>query len=391
MKKVKVGLVGLGNIGTKHAKYLSEMENVAFAAVCDIVKEKADIFAQKYGANAYYDYREMLEKENLDAVIIAVPHYDHTPISIDAFEKGLNVLCEKPLAVHVNAANKSVNAFEKAKAKNDKLIFAMMFQERTYAHYRKIKEILESGRLGKLIRVTWIDTTRFRTQKYYNSGGWRATWAGEGGGILSNQCPHNLDMYQWLFGLPKSVNGFAHIGKYHDIEVEDEVTAYFEHENGMVAHFIVSTAEAPGSNRLEISAENGKLIYEDGELTFYQNVKSMLNVLETSEIVFDNVECWKCTIPVDNALPRGHHIVAGKFIDSILNEKEDLFAHGREGVNSVMLANAIMLSSFKNERVTLPIDADEYEDKLNELVKNSKYKKVVDESTDIDMDNSFAK
>ena len=391
MKKVKVGLVGLGNIGTKHAGYLSEMESVEFAAVCDIIKDKADLFREKYGANAYYDYREMLEKEKLDAVIIAVPHYDHTPISVDAFEKGINVLCEKPLAVHVNDAEKSVSAFKAAKSKNDKLVFAMMFQERTYAHYRKIKEILESGRLGKLIRVTWIDTTRFRTQKYYNSGGWRATWAGEGGGILSNQCPHNLDMYQWLFGLPKSVNGFAGIGKYHDIEVEDEVTAYFEHENGMVGHFIVSTAEAPGSNRLEISAENGKLIYEDGELIFYQNVKSMLDVLETSDVVFDSVECRKVIIPVDNDLPRGHSVVTGKFINSILNEKEDLFAHGEEGVNSVMLANAIMLSSFKNERVTLPIDADEYEDKLNELVKNSKFKKVIDESTDVDMDSSFAK
>jgi predicted dehydrogenase len=391
MKKVKVGLVGLGNIGTKHADYLSKMESVDFAAVCDIIKDKADLFREKYGANAYYDYREMLEKEKLDAVIIAVPHYDHTPISVDAFEKGINVLCEKPLAVHVNDAEKSVSAFKAAKSKNDKLVFAMMFQERTYAHYRKIKEILESGRLGKLIRVTWIDTTRFRTQKYYNSGGWRATWAGEGGGILSKQCPHNLDMYQWLFGLPKSVNGFAGIGKYHDIEVEDEVTAYFEHENGMVGHFIVSTAEAPGSNRLEISAENGKLIYEDGELIFYQNVKSMLDVLETSDVVFDSVEYRKVIIPVDNDLPRGHSVVAGKFINSILNEKEDLFAHGAEGVNSVMLANAIMLSSFKNERVTLPIDADEYEGKLNELVKNSKFKKVVDESTDVDMDSSFAK
>ena len=391
MEKVRVGLVGLGNIGTKHAKYLSEMQNVVLAAVCDIVKEKADLFAEKYGATKYYDYRDMLEKESLDAVIIAVPHYDHTPISIDAFEKGINVLCEKPLAVHVNDAKKSVNAYKEAKAKNDKLVFAMMFQERTYAHYRKIKEILESGRLGKLIRVTWIDTTRFRTQKYYNSGGWRATWAGEGGGILSNQCPHNLDMYQWLFGLPMSVNGFAQIGKYHDIEVEDEVTAYFEHENGMVGHFIVSTAEAPGSNRLEISAENGKLIYEDGELVFYQNVKSMINVLQTSDVAFDTIECWKSIIPVDNDLPRGHHIVAGKFINSIINGKEDLFAHGVEGVNSVMLANAIMLSSFKKEKVMLPIDADEYEDKLQMLIKTSKYKKVVEEDAAVDMENSFAR
>ena len=157
-------------------------------------------------------------------------------------------------------------------------------------------------------------------------------------------------MYQWLFGLPKAVNGFAQIGKYHDIEVEDEVTAYFEHENGMVAHFIVSTAESPGSNRLEISAENGKLIYEDGTLTFYQNVKSMLDVLRNSEVVFDNIECWKSVIAIDNNLPRGHHVVVGKFINSILNKKEDLFAHGTEGVNSVMLANAIILSSLKTRK-----------------------------------------
>ena len=208
---------------------------------------------------------------------------------------------------------------------------------------------------------------------------------------MSNQCPHNLDMYQWLFGLPKSVNGFAQIGKYHDIEVEDEVTAYFEHENGMVGHFIVSTAEAPGSNRLEISAENGKLVYEDGTLTFYQNVNSMLNVLKTSDVVFDSIESWKTVIPVDDTIPRGHHIVAGKFINSILSGNEDLYAHGVEGVNSVMLANAIMLSSFKNEKVMLPIDADEYEDKLQMLIKNSKYKKVVEEGAAVDMETSFAK
>ena len=390
MNKVRVGVVGLGNIGSTHTQYLSEMDNVVLAGVCDIVKEKADDYAMRYNSVAYYNHKDMIKNANLDAIIIAVPHYDHTPISIDAFEANLHVICEKPLAVHVNDAKKSIAAYEKAKVKNPELVFAMEFQERTTAHYKKIKEILDSGRLGKLVRVSWIDTTRFRTQTYFNSGGWRATWAGEGGGILTNQCPHSLDMYQWLFGMPKTVNGFANIGKYHDIEVEDEVTAYFEHENGMVGHFIVSTGEAPGSNRLEIMGENGKLVYENNKLIFNQNTVSMLDVLQKSKELFPVVENWETVIPIDYSAPRGHRVVAEKFFKSVIDKNEDLIAHGTQGLNSVMLANAIMLSSFKKSEVTLPMDGDEFEAKLKELIKNSRFVKTVDEDAIVDMGNSFA-
>lgn len=391
MEKVKVGLVGLGNQGRGHAQMLNDIPSVDFVAACDIVKEKADDYAKRYNVTPYYNYKDMLENEKLDAIAIAVPHYDHTPMAIDALKMGLHVMCEKPLAVHVNDCQKMIDAYNEAKQKGFAPVFAIMFQERTFAHYRKIKTILESGRLGKLIRVTWIDTTRFRTQTYFNSGGWRATWAGEGGGILTNQCPHSLDMYQWLFGLPKTVNGFANIGKYHDIEVEDEVTAYFQHENGMIGHFIVSTGEAPGSFRIEIMAENGKLVFENGKLTYFQNVESMLDVLKNSKKSFDSVENWVMDIPYSDRQPTGHKPVMEKFINSIVTGKEDLTAHATEGLNSVMLANAIMHSSFTQQTVTLPMNGDVFEAKLKELIKTSKYVKTVVEDKNVNMEDSYAK
>ena len=212
-KKLKLGLVGLGNMGSSHVNTLMNMDNVDLVGVCDIIHERADFFAQKANTTAYYDVNDMMDRSGLEAIQIAVPHYDHTTISVEAFRRGLHVLCEKPLAVHINDAIKSINAYEEALKKNPSLVFGIMFQERTLPHYKKIKELLTAGILGRLTRVTWIDTTRFRTQLYYNSGGWRATWAGEGGGILTNQCPHTLDMYQWLFGVPATISAYAAIGK----------------------------------------------------------------------------------------------------------------------------------------------------------------------------------
>jgi predicted dehydrogenase len=291
-KKVKIGLVGLGNIGRTHIRYLSTMNNIELVGVCDTVREKADQYAADCNTNAYYSHIDLFNESGLEAVIIAVPHYDHTTISVEAFERGLHVLCEKPLAVHVNDAKKSIAAYEQAKRINPKLMFGIMFQERTLPFYIKLKEIVDSGELGRLTRVTWINTAWFRSQSYYDSGDWRATWAGEGGGILTNQCPHNLDTYQWLFGLPARISGHAHIGKYHNIEVEDEVTAYFEHENGMIGHFIVTTAESPGTNRFEIIGENGKLVYENEKLILYKNRISMLQHLQETKNGFENVESW---------------------------------------------------------------------------------------------------
>ena len=394
MKKVKLGVVGMGVMGNGHLRYIkgsavaggglvaghniaaTDLPQAELVAVCDIVKERADKAAATYGCTAYYNHLEMLEKADLDACLIVTPHFEHAGITVDAFfEKGIHVLCEKPITVHVNGAKKMIEAYEKAKAKNPNLVFGVMFNERTWPHYKKIKDMLEGGELGRLTRVTWINTAWFRSQAYYDSGGWRATWEGEGGGILTNQCPHNLDMYNWLFGLPEKVHGFAKLGKYHNIEVEDEVTAYMEHASGMIGHFIVTTAECPGTNRLEIVGENGTLVYEKQKLTFYRNRYSMLEHLKTTKEGMKPVECWECNIPIDYNQPQHHRVVTEKFLDSIISGKVDLIAHGTEGLGQVMLANAIMLSSFEERPVYLPMDGDAFEKKLNELIAESKNKK----------------
>lgn len=389
ISKVKVGLIGLGNIGTAHAENLSKMDNVDLVGVCDIVKDKADAFATQYGSTAYYNYHDLLHDSGVEAIIVAVPHYDHVSITVDAFAKNIHVLCEKPLAVHVNDAKKMISAFESAKAKNPNLLFGVMFQERTYPYYRKLKDLLDHGDLGQLTRVTWINTTWFRTQAYYDSGTWRATWAGEGGGILTNQCPHNLDMYQWLFGLPVRISGHAHIGKYHNIEVEDEVSAYFEHDNGMVGHFIVTTGESPGTNRLEIAGENGKLVYEDSKIVFYRNRESMLTFLAESLEGFAHVENWYTEIPVKTDETVGHFMVAKRFMDAILIGSQELTAHGPEGLNGLILANGIMLSSFTHKTVEVPFDGDDYENILKDLVKNSKFIKPIRQDIVTHMNKSF--
>ncbi|MCZ8515469.1 Gfo/Idh/MocA family oxidoreductase [Paenibacillus filicis] len=392
-KKVKIGLIGLGAIGAgTYVPILKNNEQVEVVGVCDTVKEKADQYAAELKTKAYYNYLDLFDRSGLEAVIIGVPHYDHTPISIEAFKRGLHVLCEKPIAVHVNDAKKMIAAYEEAKTKQPDLIFGLMFQERTLPFHKKIKDILDGGELGKLIRTTWINTKWFRSQLYYDSGDWRATWAGEGGGILTNQCPHNLDLYQWLFGLPSSVHGFAHIGKYHHIEVEDEVTAYFEHENGMVGHFIVTTAETPGTNRFEIVGEYGKLVYENEQLLFYRNRSSMLKFIQESETKFGKLESWYTEIPVQLNIPHNHPYVFEKFISAIHSGEQELVARGPEGINGVTLANAIMLSSFTKQTVELPLDADAYEVKLNELIQSSKYVKAKsDVQVTEDMSSSFSK
>jgi predicted dehydrogenase len=285
------------------------------------------------------------------------------------------VLCEKPLAVHVNEAQRTIDAYTAAKKKQPGLVFAMMFQERILPCYEKIKEIVDGGELGRIMRTTWINTAWFRTQAYYNSGDWRATWAGEGGGILTNQCPHNLDFYQWVFGVPNRISGHAHIGKYHEIEVEDEVTAYFEHENGMVGHFIVSTAESPGTNRLEIVGENGRILFENGRIVLYRNPISVLKHLNETNGFFTNLEPSVEEVQLDHNKPTGHKAVTENFVSSVLTGDEKLIAHGTEGINSIIIANGIMLSSFTERIVEVPYDTNEFERHLQQLIQSSKFVK----------------
>lgn len=388
--KVRLAVIGAGVMGGTHVRDIPNLPNAELAAVCDIDRARADGYAQQYGVPAYYDYRDLLEKGGVDGVVIATPHYYHTPIAIDFMSRGVNVLTEKPIAVHTRDARKMIAAYEQAKEKYPNLVFAIMFQQRTYGFWQKIKEMIDGGELGRLVRATWIITDWFRTQAYYDNGGWRATWSGEGGGVLLNQCPHNLDLYQWFVGLPKRVTGFASIGKYHNIEVEDEVTAYFEYENGMVGHFITTTAESPGTNRLEIVGEKGKLVFENHALTFTRNASSMLEFLQTCPRSFDKVPNEVIDVPYEHHGQPGHAIMLENFANAILNG-EKLIAPGVEGIRGLSLGNAIMLSSFLKQTVELPIDDDLYAEKIAELARNSRFQKVVRLQENTDINASFAK
>jgi len=387
--KARLAVIGAGVMGSSHLRDISTLGNAELVAVCDIDRAVADKYAKQYNIPAFYDYKDLLESGLVDGVVIATPHYFHTPIAIDFMGRGINVLTEKPIAVTTKDARSMIAAYEAAKKQYPELVFAIMFQQRTHGHWRKIKELIDDGELGRLVRTTWIITDWFRTQAYYDNGGWRATWSGEGGGVLLNQCPHNLDLYQWFVGLPARVTGFASIGKYHNIEVEDEVTGYFEYDNGMVGHFITTTAEAPGTNRLEIVGENGKLVFENGKLTFYRNRSSMIEFIQTCPRSFDKVENWEIDMPFPKSDMGAHKIVLENFANAILHG-DTLIAPGVEGIRGLTLGNAIMLSSFLKQPVDVPIDDELYAAKLEELARNSRFQKVVKAAEPSDFTKSFS-
>jgi predicted dehydrogenase len=312
------------------------------------------------------------------------PHYDHTTLGIAALEAGLHVLVEKPISVHKADCERLIAAHT-----SEKQVFAAMFNQRTDPRYRKLRALIQSGELGALQRVQWTITDWFRSEFYYQSGGWRATWAGEGGGVLLNQCPHQLDLWQWLFGMPETVRAFHSLGKYHGIEVEDEVTAYLEYANGCTGVFITTTGEAPGTNRLEVVGDRGKIVIEGNSFSFVRNEVPTREHSRAVQAGFTRPEVWNVDIPVSGHGEQ-HLGILKNFARAVL-DGEELTARAEEGVHSVELANAMLMSGFTGKTVALPLDAPAYEALLQEKIATSTYKKkVVDPAgaTD-DFANSF--
>jgi len=380
---VKLGLIGLGNIGSVHLRNIEKLDKVELAAVCDIVPEKAQAAGEEYGCAVYTDSDALLADHICDAVIIATPHYAHTTIGVAALGSGYHVLVEKPISVHKADCERLIAAHT-----DKELVFAAMFNQRPDPRYQKIKELVDSGELGKLLRISWIMTDWFRTATYYASGGWRATWEGEGGGVLLNQCPHNLDLLQWICGMPVKVRGFCGIGKRHNIEVEDEVTAYLEYPGDCTGIFVTSTGEAPGTNRFEIASDNGKLVLEDGALTFTRNHIPATEFLQTSQASFGKPDVEIINLPIDGS--GGQHLeILENFADAILTGSE-LIAPAEEGINSVELANAILYSSLCGKPVNLPLDSAVFEEKLRELIETSAFEKGAVVNSQVDMGDSFS-
>ncbi len=382
MEKVKIAVIGLGNIGTLHLANIEKEPRVELAAVYDIVPEKAKAAAERYGVKAYFDSDKLLADHVCDAVIIATPHYAHTTIGIAALNAGHHVLVEKPISVHKADCERLIAAHT-----DKSLVFAAMFNMRTDPYFQKIRQLVRSGELGKLFRITWIITAWFRTQAYYDSGGWRATWAGEGGGVLLNQCPHNLDLLQWIVGMPLQVRGFCDLGKRHNIEVEDEVTAYMVYPEGATGLFVASTGEAPGTNRLEIAGDQGKLVLEDDRLLYIRNEIPATEFLRTSKASFAKPPVWHVEIPVQGH--GGQHAEVLRNFAAAILDGEPLIAPAEEGIHSVELANAMLFSSLKGHPVDLPLDSAAYEAELKRLIATSSFKKETREEVEVDMGDSF--
>ncbi len=367
MEKVRIGLVGLGNMGKAHRANLraGKVKGMELTAVCDKPGSTAD---DVEGETRFTDFSGMLRSGLIDAVLIATPHFSHTTLGVEALEAGLHVMVEKPLSVHKADCERLIAAHRR-----EGQIFGAMFQLRTDPVYKQIKSLITSGELGDIRRVLWDCTDWFRTETYYASGGWRATWKGEGGGVLLNQCPHNLDLFQWLFGMPQEVSGFCQFGRYHDIEVEDDVTAHFRYESGLHATFITSTGEAPGRNLLQISGERGLLTLEGRTLRFLRNRVPMSHYSQESPTGFSKPECWTVDLPV----PEGsatHVEVLQNFTNAILRG-EKLIAPAAEGIRSIELANATLLSSWKKSAVSLPLDSAEYAAALQHRIDTSTHVK----------------
>ena len=371
--KLKLGIIGVGNIASAHIGNVLEgrCPEIEITALADRKESRREWAQERIPTAAIFaEGTELIHSGTCEAVLIAVPHYQHPTLAIEAFRAGLHVMCEKPAGVYTL----QVREMNTEADRHPELTFGMMFNQRTNCVYRKMKEMLDAGELGEIKRVNWIVTDWYRTQFYYDSGAWRATWSGEGGGVLLNQCPHQLDLLQWLCGLPTTVRAFCHEGKWHDIEVEDDVTAYLEFPGGATGVFIASTGELPGTNRLEIACDRGKVVCENGQLTLWRLPQSESAYYRRSASAYPHAETQMEILPLDGENPQ-HVGVLNAFAAHILHGAP-LVADGAEGIRALMLSNAMHLSSWTGKPVSLPIDEGEFARLLAEKRLHSRKKQV---------------
>lgn len=364
MEKVRVGIIGFGNMGGAHTKTIAngEIKGLELACICDNDAAKRTLAAQMYpGVPVFASHGELLASGLADAAVIATPHCFHASIAAEAMHAGLHVLSEKPADVAASRAREAVTA-----ARETGKVYAIMFNQRTNPLFRRAKEIVESGALGERKRAVWIITNWYRTQAYYDSGAWRATWGGEGGGVLLNQAPHNLDLLQWIFGMPRRVRAFCSVAKYHNIEVEDDATIYAEYENGATATFITTTGECPGTNRLELSGDLGKLVLEDGRLKWWRLSEHERDFCFTSKAGMAKPEMtYEEIVPTEPET--AHRGILQNFSDAILHGAP-LIAPGEEGIRELTLSNAAYLSSWTDTWAELPLDEALFERLLQERI-----------------------
>jgi len=365
MDKIRLGIIGTGGMGQGHAQMQENIEETELTAVCDVDEALVKQVAEKYGVPGFTCHEELLDSGLVDAVLIATPHYFHPPIAIEAMRRGIHVLSEKPIAVTVKAADEMIRTAQETGVK-----FAVMFQRRTARSSRLARKAIEEGLVGEVYR-THLLMSSYRSQAYYDSAAWRGTWTGEGGGVLINQAPHPIDIFTWLAGMPARVTAQVRTRR-HEIEVEDEAFALLEYPNGAHGYLYVSVNEAPGTSRLEICGDRGKVVLQGDEVQVYRLKQPLSEFTVTSDQMWASPEAELVELEVPE-MPPGHATITRNFARAILYE-EPLIAPGEEGIHSLELTNALILSGKRGKTVELPLDREEYETLLEELKASSRPK-----------------
>ena len=377
-EKIRLGIIGIGNMGSAHAKNVAagKCPDFVLTAVADIKPDRLAWAAAELPASVKrYDSAEaLLERGEVDACMICVPHYDHPKYAIACMQRGIHVMVEKPAGVYT----KQVREMNEEAKRHPDVVFGMMFNQRTNCIYRKVRELVQSGTYGGIRRTNWIITNWYRPQAYYDSGDWRATWAGEGGGVLLNQCPHQLDLWQWICGMPVSVEAKLSYGLWHDIEVEDDVTAYVKYANGATGVFVTTTGDAHGTNRLEIQLDRARIVVEGGKISLLVYEMTEQAFSKTNTEPFATVAASKSEVETDGENPQ-HVGVINAWGGAILRG-EPLVADGSEGINGLTLSNAMHLSSWLGREVKLPLDEALFYSELMKRVAGSKKKANVKEA-----------
>ena len=376
MDKVRFGIVGCGNMGVGHAKNFlaGKIDNGIISAVCDIDADRFEFFKENFGDTIkYFDNAEtMFKSGECDVVIICVPHYQHPELAILAMDNNLHCIVEKPAGVYTLQVKEMLE-----RHKTSDRILGIMFNQRTNPIFKKMREMIQSGMLGEIKRTNWMITNWYRTQDYYDSGDWRATWVGEGGGVLYNQAPHNLDLFQWIVGMmPTKVRAFCHFGKWHNIEVEDDVTCYCEYPNGATGVFITTTADAPGTNRFEVTGTKGTLVAEGAKELYFTELE-----------VDERVHCLtaegfkappakpRVQIEINEQNPQ-HSGICNNIANAILG-LEEVYAPASDGIYGVQLANAMLLSTWLDKAIEIPFDDELFYEELKKRIAISKPRESV--------------
>ena len=379
MSAVRIGIVGLGNIGQQHAKLLSggAIEGAELSAVCG----RGGGQGAPFGVPCFPDHQALLDSGLVDAVLIATPTQSHPEIGLAALKRGLHVLMEKPLAMSIGEAQGLVSAAPEQSR------FAVMLNQRFHPAYARIKGLLDEGRLGPLQRFAWTMTGWYRPDVYYKVSKWRGTWPGEGGGLLINQCIHNLDVLQWLVGMPSEVFAVAGFGKYHEIDVEDEVTATLRFEGGLTGTVTASSGEAPGINQLDLVGDLGTLRFDGERVRLYASAQSVADHCANTLDMFGMPEFTEH--PIQPAEPVDQHgAVLRNFVHAIARG-EPLATPAAAGLPSIELANAMLLSAWRGQAVALPLDAAAYELALQRKIAATSLRQPAAIEANIDMAKSY--